>query len=83
MENAVALRQNQVDFGSEGSSPFQLQLCSFPPCHVNLAWGFCSGGHGYSWLSAERGGEELKTVPCKEKAGFAYKGHSKCAKGGI
>lgn len=42
MENAVALRQNQVDFGSEGSSPFQLQLCSFPPCHVNLAWGFAA-----------------------------------------
>lgn len=54
-----------------------------PPLPRESGLGVCSGGHRHSWLSAERGGEELKTVPCKEKAGFAYKGHSKCAKGGI
>ena len=31
MENAVALRQNRVDFGSQGSTLFQLQLSPSPP----------------------------------------------------
>lgn len=42
MENAVALRQNQLDFGSFGSLLFQLQLFSFPSCHGNLAWGLAA-----------------------------------------
>lgn len=42
VKNAVALRQNQVDFGSYGRSLFQLQLFSFPFCHMNLAWGFAT-----------------------------------------
>lgn len=42
MENAVALHQNPVDFGSDGRSGFQLQLFSFAFCHVNLAWGLAA-----------------------------------------
>lgn len=39
MENAVALRQSPVDFGSQSSRASSANCSPSPSCHVNVAWG--------------------------------------------